>query len=247
MGSTALILLPPIVTIEERHDHAASCSPLEEVPIMLPDVDPPPELALPCFVLVAASGGLDAFGRILSALRPPLPPILAIQAIHLDFIEPFAERLRRKCSFGLKVVEEGDLVLPDRVLLTAAEWYPQFAGLPPEASVTLGGPAAVPGRPHRPFDLAFESAARVYGRTAVGVLLTALSRDGVDGCKAIRAAGGIALGQDQATSLIYGPSRIALAEGALDAQFALDELPGIIRDFPAYREALERNSPSPSS
>jgi two-component system chemotaxis response regulator CheB len=80
----------------------------------------------------------------------------------------------------------------------------------------------------------------VYGRNAVGILLTGLGRDGVEGCKAILAAGGLALGQDAPTSVIYGPSKVALDEGALSAQVPLDELPGILQDVWAYRDQLER-------
>jgi two-component system chemotaxis response regulator CheB len=211
---------------------------------MLPDVDPAADPASPCFILVAATGGSGAFGGILSALRPPFPPVLMIQAMHPAFVGRFAEQLRQAGPIDLKVVEDGDLVLPDRVLLATANWYPRFDGPPPRVRVTPDGDAPDLLRRGRPFDLALESAARAFGRNAVGVLLTALSRDGVDGCKAIRAEGGIALGQDAATSVLYGPSRIAREEGALDAQFPLDELPRIIRDFPAYRDALERNHPA---
>lgn len=135
---------------------------------MSADVDPPPGPASPCFILVAATGGMEAFGRILSALRPPFPPVLMILAMHPDFVTPIAERLRRSGPADLKVVEEGDLVRPDRVLLAADGCYPRFAGLPPEVRVTLGGAECDAGRPRRPFDRAFESAARIYGRNAVG-------------------------------------------------------------------------------
>src|SRR5262249_18264085 len=229
---------------EDRAKDLRDSFPFEEAQAMLPGIALPPHPALPCFVIGAASGGPEAFGRTLARLWPPFPPIVLIQSIHPESVAKFAEWLRRVCPLDIKVVEAGDLVLPDRVLPAAGDWHVQLAGPPPWTWVTFGQeiPAAVRG--DRPFDIALESATRVYGRNAVGVLLTALSRDGVDGSKAIRAAGGVALGQDEATSVIYGPSRIALAEGALSARFPLDELPRIIRDFPAYRDALEGNHPA---
>jgi len=121
----------------------------------------PPDPASPCFILVASTGGVEAFGRIVSALRPPFPPVLAIQAMHPAFMAKFAERLRQTGPVDLKVVEEGDLVLPDRVLLATNDWCPRFTGLSPRVRVTLGGPASERGRLRRPVQFALKSAARV--------------------------------------------------------------------------------------
>jgi two-component system chemotaxis response regulator CheB len=66
-----------------------------------------------------------------------------------------------------------------------------------------------------------------------------MGRDGVDGCKAILAAGGFTLGQDEASSVVYGMNKAAFQEGAIKAQFALDELPAILRDIAGYRAGAE--------
>ena len=58
--------------------------------------------------------------------------------------------------------------------------------------------------------------------------MTGMGRDGVEGCKAILAAGGLTFGQDEATSVVYGMNKAAFLEGAVRAQFALDELPALI-------------------
>jgi two-component system chemotaxis response regulator CheB len=208
------------------------------------DVALSPTPPLPCFLLAAASGGLQAFNEILAELHPPIPPILLIQHIHPAFTAAFAERLQEICPSPIKVAAEGDLVRPDRILVASGGRHLQVVGAPPQVRVALHDDVPESGRDNPSFDVAFRSAARVYGRQAVGILLTGLGRDGVDGCKAILAAGGIALGQDEATSLVYGMSKIAFDEGALSAQFALDELPGIIRNFPAYRDAIEGHRPA---
>jgi two-component system, chemotaxis family, protein-glutamate methylesterase/glutaminase len=201
---------------------------------------PAPDSGLPCFVIAAATGGLEAFSRILAALRSPAPPIVAIQRIHPAYAAAFAGRLQGVCSLAVKVAAAGDLVLPDRVLIAPGDHHIRLVGVPSRAWVTLHDDLPEAGNTKPSFDIACRSAAQVYGRYSVGVLLTGMGRDGVDGCKAILEAGGIALGQDAATSLIYGPSRIALDEGALSAQFPLDELPGILRNFAAYRDRLEK-------
>ena len=55
----------------------------------------------------------------------------------------------------------------------------------------------------------FQSAARAYGPSTVGILMTGMGRDGVEGCKRILAAGGTTLGQDEATSVVYGMNKAA--------------------------------------
>ena len=69
--------------------------------------------------------------------------------------------------------------------------------------------------------------------------MTGMGRDGVDGCKAILAAGGFTLGQDEDTSVVYGMNKAAFLEGAIKAQFALDELPHIIQNMAVFRTELE--------
>jgi two-component system chemotaxis response regulator CheB len=93
---------------------------------------------------------------------------------------------------------------------------------------------------HKPsVDVLFESAARVCQSAAVGIMMTGMGRDGVDGCKAIVAAGGLTLGQDEATSVVYGMNKAAFLEGALKAQFPLDELAAIIQNISRFREQVE--------
>ena len=68
-----------------------------------------------------------------------------------------------------------------------------------------------------------------YGPSVLGVIMTGMGRDGSDGCRAIRAAGGYVLGQDEATSDVYGMNKVAYVEGNVNRQFALDEAVQAIR------------------
>ena len=208
---------------------------------MATDVSCSPESAGQCVVMAAASGGIQAFEQILSALNPPVPPIIVIQRIHPDYAGQFSERLQRVCSLSVKLAAEADQVAADQILVTPGDCHMQLVGYPPRARIRLCDDPQL-GRYKPSFDVLFRSVAQIYGRDAVGILLTGMGRDGVDGCKAILAAGGLTLGQNQASSILYGPSKIALAEGALSAQFALDELPGILQNLPAYRDELETRS-----
>ena len=168
-------------------------------------------------------------------LTSPSPPILIVQHMPAQFTGVFAERLNRNCPLAVKEAAEGDLVLPNQVLVAPGGRHMAVAGHSPRARVVLSDEPPVSG--HRPsVDVLFQSAARIYGSAAIGILMTGMGRDGVEGCKAILAAGGFTLGQDEATSVVYGMNKAAFVEGAIKTQFALDELAGLIKNFTLLRE-----------
>ena len=103
-------------------------------------------------------------------------------------------------------------------------------GHPPRVQISLLDDPPVTG--HRPsIDVLFRSAAHVYQATAVGLLMTGMGRDGVEGCKALGAVGAFTLGQDESSSTVYGMNKAAFLEGAIKAQFALDEFPHILQNI----------------
>ncbi len=80
---------------------------------------------------------------------------------------------------------------------------------------------------HRPsVDVLFQSAAEIYGKQCLGLIMTGMGRDGADGGKAIRRAGGFVLAQDEATSDVYGMNKVAFDEGGVDEQASLSDLSG---------------------
>ena len=78
-------------------------------------------------------------------------------------------------------------------------------------------------------DVTMLSAARVYGRRTIGVVMTGMGRDGTAGALAIRAAEGRTLAQDEASSVIFGMPRSAIDAGAIEDVAPLDELPSLLR------------------
>ena len=196
-----------------------------------------------CVVIGISTGGPQALSQVFPLLTPPLPPILVVQHMLAEFTAVFTQRLDRYTNPALKVkpAEEGDVVLPDRVLIAPGGRHLMLTGSSTRARVTISDEPEVSG--HRPsIDVLFRSAAQVYKSGVVGILMTGMGRDGVEGCKAIQAAGGFTLGQDEATSVVYGMNKAAFVEGAIKAQFALDELPGILRDIAGFRAAAESST-----
>ena len=79
-------------------------------------------------------------------------------------------------------------------------------------------------------DVLFRSVARVAGKAAVGVILTGMGKDGAEGLLEMRKAGAMTLGQDEASSLIYGMPRVAFERGAVMHQYSLSRMADAILD-----------------
>jgi two-component system chemotaxis response regulator CheB len=195
-----------------------------------------------CIVIGISTGGPQALSQIFPLLASPLPAIVVVQHMPAQFTGIFAERLNRYSTVPVKQAEVDDPVLPDRILIAPGGQHLRLTGHPPRVRIALSEQAPVSG--HRPsIDVLFQSAAEAYQAATIGILMTGMGRDGVSGCKGILAAGGLTLGQDEATSVVYGMNKAAFLAGAIKAQFSLDELPRIIRNIAAFRAELE--SPQP--
>ncbi len=179
-------------------------------------------------VVGISTGGPQALSEVLPELTFELPPILIVQHMPAQFTSVFAARLNRACSATVKEAEEGDKVLPGRILIAPGGRHMSVAGSAANARIVLSDGPPVNG--HRPsIDVLFNSAVKIYGATVVGFLMTGMGRDGVEGCKTILAAAGATYGQDEATSAVYGMNKVAQAEGAINLQFPLEALPGLIK------------------
>ena len=149
-----------------------------------------------------------------------------------QFTAVFAERLNRGCEVTVKEAEDGDRIVANRILIAQGGRHLAVIGQAPNARVTLSDGPLVSG--HRPsVDVLFRSAARAFPNAVVGIMMTGMGRDGVEGCKAILAAGGFTLGQDEATSVVYGMNKAAFMEGVIGSQFPLDQFPALIKKLSA--------------
>jgi two-component system chemotaxis response regulator CheB len=180
---------------------------------------------------VVAIGASSGGPRVIEALLAGLPPtfalgIVVVQHMTDGFTTSMLRWLQERCALQIKVAEEGDAIVPRRVLFT-----PETLHL----VVGIGGRVhlsdADPVNGHRPsIDVTFQSVARVYGARSAGVLLTGMGSDGAQGLLSIRRAGGVTLAQDEESSPIFGMPRAAIELGA--AQQVLPPA-GIIRSLNA--------------
>ncbi len=189
--------------------------------------DCPPDLAQRCIALGISTGGPPALTLLLGALQPPMPPIVIVQHMPQQFTGPLAARLDTLSALTVREAVQGDRLQPNLVLLAPGGQHLRIRGRGTHATATLFDGPPVSG--HKPsVDVMMKSAAEVFGANCLGVIMTGMGRDGADGCGAIRAAGGYTLGQDQATSDVYGMNRVAFVEGNIDRQFGLQEAASII-------------------
>jgi len=164
--------------------------------------------------LGASTGGPGAILEVLRGLSLPFPlPVLFVLHIGEPFAAAFAEWLNQQVEMRVSYGRHGELVEA-----RAGEVVMAPAG---SHLIVKGGrlqlTRAEPRHHCRPsVDVLFESVAREYGAAAIGGLLTGMGRDGAEGLLQIRRAGGATLGQDEATSVVYGMPREAQLIGAVE-------------------------------
>jgi two-component system chemotaxis response regulator CheB len=178
---------------------------------------PPPRALRPPTVavvgIVASTGGPGALAAILQAVPPgALPPILVVQHIADGFAASFASWLAERTGHPVEVARDGSALALGSVHVAPDD---RHLGVTADLRVEVtGGPPVGLFRPAGTYLL--RSLARWAGSSALGVILTGMGDDGVDGALALRRAGGVIAAQDEATSVIYGMPRVALERGAVD-------------------------------
>jgi two-component system chemotaxis response regulator CheB len=193
----------------------------------------PAELADKCVAIGISTGGPPALTRLFGEIRSPMPPIVVVQHMPPQFTGPLASRLNKVSPLSVREAVEGDLLQPNCVLVAPGGKHLELVRRGSRVKVIIRDGEVVSG--HKPsVDVMMTSAAKVYGPNCLGVIMTGMGRDGVKGCSAIRSAGGYVLGQDQASSDVYGMNKAAYLEGNVDQQFSLQDAATVV--FKQIRE-----------
>jgi two-component system chemotaxis response regulator CheB len=180
-----------------------------------------------CIAIGISTGGPPALAGLFEALQPPMPPIVVVQHMPANFTKPLAWRLDSISALSIKEAEHGDVLRQNQVFIAPGGKHLQIRRYGSSARVAIVDAPPVSG--HKPsVDVMMQSAAEVFGRRLLGVIMTGMGRDGAGGCAAIRAVGGCVLGQDEATSDVYGMNKVAWVAGHVDRQFALPDAARII-------------------
>ena len=177
----------------------------------------------------ASTGGVEALKTVLMAMPAVCPPILITQHMPPRFTTAFAERLNRECPMAVSEAVHNEAAEPNHAYIAPGAFHLELVRVGGFYRISLNEQAPVSG--HRPsVDVLFRSVARVAGKSAVGAILTGMGKDGAEGLLEMRKAGAITLGQDEASSLIYGMPRAAFERGAVAHQHSLTHMADAIMD-----------------
>ncbi|USZ49775.1 chemotaxis response regulator protein-glutamate methylesterase [Halomonas sp. DN3] len=194
-----------------------------------PTQEPPRRLSAPIIgseklvAIGASTGGTEAIRQVLEPLPAASPAIIITQHMPGGFTRSFAERLDRLCQISVKEASDGERLLPGHAYIAPGDMHLELARSGANYIARLhDGP---PVNRHRPsVDVMFDSVARLAGANAVGVLLTGMGKDGAAGLVKMRQAGASTLAQDEASCVVFGMPREAIALGGADETVALPEV-----------------------
>jgi two-component system chemotaxis response regulator CheB len=178
-----------------------------------------------------STGGPDALRVVFSKLDADLKvPIVVVQHMPPGFTLEFARSLDRVCPLEVKEAAEGDVIKPGCALIAQGNKHLEVEKRASGAIVHLTDAPLVSG--HRPSaDVLFASIAKFYGNHALGVIMTGMGRDGAEQIGEIYKEGGLTVGQDEASAVVYGMPRVAFELGHVMEQVSLQNMARRICDI----------------
>ena len=168
-------------------------------------------------VIGVSTGGPTALETLLTELPADFPaPVVIAQHMPQVFTALLAERLNRECALKVCEASQGMCLEAGSVYIARGDWHLEFGRLPFNNCDSYGLRLSQAKNEHfcRPsVDVLFRSAAEVYRNKVIGVVLTGMGSDGLEGCKAIRHAGGRILVQDRTSSAVWGMPGVVAEAG----------------------------------
>jgi two-component system, chemotaxis family, protein-glutamate methylesterase/glutaminase len=219
---------PPAYEFEAPERFFEPAPVLEERAAARSRPEPPKPLRSPgpleLIAIGISTGGPNALREVFAKIAPDLPqPVVVVQHMPPGFTEEFAKSLDRICPLDVKEAAEGDLIRPGRILIAPGDRHIEVERRPLGAVAHLTEDPPMNG--HRPSaDVLFASVAKAYGNRAMGVIMTGMGRDGAREIGSIFREGGIALGQDEASCVVYGMPKVAFELGHLTQQVSLNDM-----------------------
>jgi two-component system, chemotaxis family, protein-glutamate methylesterase/glutaminase len=172
----------------------------------------------------SSTGGVEALIEVLTNFPENCPPTVITQHMPAHFTTSFAQRLDRLCRPRVAEAADGAPLKAGQVYLApGGARHLEVVGTPGAMRCRLFEGDTVNG--HRPsVDVLFRSVAKLAKERAIGVELTGMGRDGASGLLEMRQAGASTIGQDEASSVVYGMPRVAFEIGAVQTQLPLEKI-----------------------
>ena len=178
-------------------------------------------------IIGASTGGTEAIREFLMQMPSDCPGILIAQHMPEGFTTSFARRLDSLCRISVVESQGNERVLPGHAYIAPGHSHLLLARS--GANYMTKIEQTDPVNRHRPsVDVLFRSAAQAAGKNAVGVILTGMGKDGAQGMLDMKAAGAYNFAQDEASCVVFGMPREAIAVGATHEVTALNALPGLV-------------------
>lgn len=211
---------------QSRHSHPANLL-AKKPPQSQPETRQDPSITAPAIVAIGTStGGPKALQEILPLFPRDLPiPILIVQHMPAGFTAPFAQRLNSLCSLTVREASNRETIQPGIVYIAPAGLHMSVERLSDSRTILRLGTQPENSLHTPSVNVMMNSVAAVFGNLALGVILTGMGSDGAEGMSAIHRRGGLTIGQDEATSTVYGMPRVCAELGILSRIVPLPLIP----------------------
>ena len=188
----------------------------------------------------ASTGGTQALQQVLCTLPANAPGALIVQHMPEHFTRSFAERLNQLCALEVKEAEDGDTVVPGKVLIAPGNYHMLLrrSGARYYTQIKTG-PLVSRHRPSA--NVLFKSIARYAGRNAIGVIMTGMGDDGAEGLLAMKQVGAATIAQNEASCVVFGMPREAIKLNAVSHVEPLLRIPARILEL-----AEKEHQPAPA-
>jgi two-component system chemotaxis response regulator CheB len=226
---TQLVIMSEVKVIRRRENSvtAAGRASTKAIP-RIPAINAPVRL----IAIGASTGGPNALVQLLTGLGENFPlPIAIVQHMNPGFMEGFAEWLTTVTPFSAVVVNQPMPLSPGAIYIAPSSRHliVDSATAAPDDGPIVGG--------HRPSaNVLFASAARTFGTSAIGVLLTGMGEDGAEGLGDLRAARAYTIAEDESSAVVYGMPAAAVRRGAVVESLPLTRIAGRLLDLIGSRK-----------
>jgi two-component system chemotaxis response regulator CheB len=185
-----------------------------------------------CVAIGVSTGGPTALHQIIPRLPKDFPAgIVIIQHMPPGFTKPLAERMNKNSHLTVKEAEKGDEIAPGLALVAPGgnhlflkhnNRHNVVVCIDPEPSHTIHIPS---------IDITFMDVAEIYRERSLGVLLTGMGKDGVQGLEKIKSYGGRSIAEDESTCVVFGMPEVAIKRGIVDKVVPVYDIAGILMEM----------------
>jgi two-component system chemotaxis response regulator CheB len=199
----------------------------------------PPEdtqFSFDVILIGASTGGPPAIQQILEDIGSDLSvPMAIVQHMPVGFTGPFAKRLKAHVPFNVQEASDTELFQPGTVYIGPTGSHLRLKSENGKVYTVLTRyPESLPHRPS--VDILFQTAAQVYGRRALAILLTGMGNDGASGMVELSRTGAYTIAQDEASCVVYGMPRVANELGAVKELLHINRIGKKIADLLNHKE-----------